>query len=327
MILHGIVNAPAGSATVQWKLYSGPNEVVFGSTDSADTSVSFTQPGAYVFELSASDGLHAVAYDAVAISVMPPVRMANISTRAAVSVAENVSIGGFIVQGTDPKEVLIRAIGPYLSELGVPGALADPVLELHDASGNVLLLNDNWRESQEQAIRDTGLAPGNDRESAIRTTLDPGSYTAVVAGKNNTSGIGLTEIYEVQQSGSRLLNISTRGSVGTGDAVMIGGLIVTGTTPATILFRAIGPSLAGAGITNPLLDPTLDLFDAEGSQLATNDDWKDTQEIAIEATSLGPPNESEAALLIDLNPGSYTAVVRGANASSGVALIEAYHLP
>ena len=144
-ILHGIVNAPAGSATVQWKLYSGPNEVVFGSMESADTSVSFTQPGSYVFELSASDGVHAVAYDAVAISVMPPVRMANISTRAAVSVAENVSIGGFIVQGTDPKEVLIRAIGPSLSELGVPGALADPVLELHDASGNVLLLNDNWK--------------------------------------------------------------------------------------------------------------------------------------------------------------------------------------
>ena len=327
VILHGIVNAPAGSAMVQWKLYSGPNEVVFGSMDSADTSVSFTQAGSYVFELSASDGVHAVAYDAVAISVMPPVRMANISTRAAVGVAENVSIGGFIVQGTDPKEVLIRAIGPSLSELGVPGALADPVLELHDASGNVLLRNDNWKESQEQAITDTGLAPGNDRESAIRTTLNPGSYTAVVAGKNNTSGIGLTEIYEVQQSGSRLLNISTRGSVGTGDGVMIGGLIVTGTTPATILFRAIGPSLAGAGITNPLLDPTLDLFDAEGSQLATNDNWKDIQEIAIEATSLAPPNESEAALLIDLNPGSYTAVLRGANATRGVALIEAYHLP
>lgn len=325
--LHGAVDAPAGNPTVQWKLYSGPNDVAIEDSGSAETSVTLTQSGAYLLELSADDGVHAVTYDVVAISVMPPVRMANISTRAAIGVAENVSIGGFIVQGADPKEVLIRAIGPSLAEFGVSGALVDPTLELHDASGNLLLLNDNWKDSQEQAISDTGLAPRDDRESAIRITLDPGSYTAIVAGKGNTSGIGLTEIYEVQQSGSRLLNISTRGSVGTGDAVMIGGLIVTGTAPATILFRAIGPSLAGAGIANPLLDPTLDLFDDHGSLIATNDDWKDTQEAAIAATNLAPPNESEAALLLDLNPGSYTAVVRGANNTTGVALIEAYQLP
>ena len=273
---------------MQWKSYSGPNDVAIDDPGSAETFVNFTQPGSYLLELSADDGVHAVAYDAVAISVMPPVRMANISTRAAVGVAENVSIGGFIVQGADPKEVLIRAIGPSLSEFGVSGALVDPTLELHDASGNVLLLNDNWKDSQEQAISDSGLAPDDDRESAIRATLAPGSYTAVAAGKNNTGGVGLTEIYEVQQSGSRLLNISTRGSVGTGDAVMIGGLIVTGTAPATILFRAIGPSLADVGIENPLLDPTLALFDAQGSQIATDDDWKDTQESPIEATGLAP---------------------------------------
>jgi len=327
VMLHGVVNVPTGTATVQWKPYSGPNDAVIENPGSAETSVTFSQAGAYVLELSAADGVHTVAYDAVAISVMPPVRMANISTRAAVGVAENVSIGGFIVQGADPKEVLIRAIGPSLSHLGVSGALADPTLELHDASGNLLLMNDNWKDSQEQTISDTGLAPSDDRESAIKITLDPGSYTAIAAGKGSTSGVGLTEIYEVQQSGSRLLNISTRGSVGTGDAVMIGGLIVTGTGPATILFRAMGPSLAGAGIANPLLDPTLDLFDAQGSPIASNDDWNDTQEAVITATSLAPPNDSEAALLLDLNPGSYTAVVRGANNTTGIALIEAYHLP
>ena len=328
MILHGIVNAPAGSATVQWKLYSGPNEVVFGSMDSADTSVSFTQPGSYVFELSASDGVHAVAYDAVAISVMPPVRMANISTRAAVSVAENVSIGGFIVQGTDPKEVLIRAIGPSLSELGVPGALADPVLELHDASGNVLLLNDNWKESQEQAIRDTGLAPGNDRESAIRTTLDPGSYTAVVAGKNNTSGIGLTEIYEVQQSGSRLLNISTRGSVGTGD----GGhdwrvdryRHDSGDHSLPRDWSLPRRSRHHESVTRPNAR-SFRRRGLDNSQRTTI--GRSRRKSRSRRRVSAPPNESEAALLIDLNPGSYTAVVQGANATSGVALIEAYHLP
>ncbi len=325
--LRGVVNAPAGNPTVQWKLYSGPNDIAIEDSSSAETSATFMQPGSYLLELNAEDGVHSVAYDVVAISVMPPARMANISTRAAIGVTENVSIGGFIVQGADPKEVLIRAIGPSLAESHVLGALADPTLELHDASGNVLLLNDNWKDSQEQAISETGLAPGDARESAIRATLAPGGYTAVVAGKNNTAGVGLTEIYEVQQSGSRILNISTRGSVGTGEAVMIGGLIVTGTTPATILFRAIGPSLASAGIANPLIDPNLDLFDAQGAPIASNDDWKDAQEVAIAATRLAPPNDSEAALLVDLTPGSYTAVVRGANSTTGIALIEAYHLP
>ena len=136
---------------------------------------------------------------------MPQARMANLSTRTAVGANENVSIGGFIVQGDAPKQILIRAIGPSLTGLGVPGALADPTLELHDAGGNLLLSNNDWKETQEQEISETALAPGNDRESAILATLDPGSYTAIVAGRNNAGGIGLTEIYDVQQSGGRLM--------------------------------------------------------------------------------------------------------------------------
>jgi hypothetical protein len=221
---------------------------------------------------------------------------------------------------------LIRAIGPSLAGLGVPGALADPTLELHDAGGNLLLSNNDWKETQEQEISGTALAPGNVRESAILATLDPGSYTAIVADRNHVGGIGLTEIYDVQQSGGRLMNISTRGLVGLDDGVMIGGVIITGVDPATLLFRAIGPSLAGAGVQNPLLNPTLDLFDAQGTNLATDDNWKEAED-AIAATGLAPSNELEAALLVDLNPGSFTAVVRGAGGATGVALIEVYHLP
>ena len=327
VMLHGVVNAPTGTVTIQWKLYSGPNEVTLGSPASPDTSVNFTQPGSYVFELSADDTVHAVAYDAVVVSVMPQVRMANLSTRAAVGVNENVSIGGFIVQGAAPKEILIRAIGPSLTDLGLSGALVDPTLELHDASGSLLVSNDNWKETQEQEIRETALAPSDDRESAILATLDPGSYTAIVAGRNNAGGIGLTEIYDLQQSGGRLMNISTRALVGLDDGVMIGGVIITGVDPATILFRATGPSLAGADIQNPLLDPTLDLFDAQGTSLATDDNWKEAEQGTIAATGLAPSSELEAALLVDLNPGSYTAVVRGADYTTGVALIEVYHLP
>jgi hypothetical protein len=292
-----------------------------------DTSVTFTHPGSYVFELSADDNIHAVANDAVVVSVMPQARMANLSTRTAVGVNESVSIGGFIVQGDAPKEVLIRVIGPSLTGLSVPGALTDPTLELHDAGGNLLLSNNDWKETQETEISETALAPGNDRESAILATLDPGSYTAVAAGRNNAGGIGLTEIYDVQQSGGRLMNISTRGFVGLDDGVMIGGVIITGVDPATLLFRAIGPSLAGDGIQNPLLDPTLDLFDAQGTSLATDDNWKEAEQGAIAATGLAPTNDLEAALLVDLNPGSFTAVVHGAGGATGVALIEVYHLP
>ena len=239
--LNGVVNAPSGNATIQWKLYSGPAGVTFGNSSSASTTVSFSQAGTYTLELSADDGVHTVAYDAVVISVAPPSRLGNISTRAAVGVGENVAIGGFIIQGTAPKQVLIRALGPSLSSAGVQGVLVDPTIELHDSSGNLLLSNDNWQDTQQAAISATGLAPSDDRESAILATLTPGTYTAIVAGKNNTGGIGLVEVYEIQQSGARLVNISTRGFVGTGDNVMIGGLILNGTAAAKVLFRAIGP--------------------------------------------------------------------------------------
>jgi hypothetical protein len=277
--------------------------------------------------LSADDGVHAVAYDAIVMTVMPQARMANISTRAAVGIGENVSIGGFIIQGSAPKQILIRALGPSLSNAGVQGALVDPTIELRDSHGTLLLGNDNWRDTQEQEIQNTGLAPSDDRESAILTSLAPGSYTAIVSGKNNTGGIGLIEVYEMAQAGSRLMNISTRGFVGTGDNVMIGGVILTGTDPATILFRAIGPSLASAGIQNPLTDPTLGLFNAQGTKIANDNNWKDSQQSAIQATGLAPSDDRESALLVDLSAGNYTAIVSGVNNTTGVALIEAYQLP
>lgn len=322
--LSGIVN---GSGTIQWKLYSGPAAVTFGNANSANTSVSFTQPGVYTLELSADDSVHTVAYDAVVITVMPRVRMGNISTRAAVGVNDNVAIGGFIINGSAPKQVLIRAIGPTLVNYGLSSVLADPTLELHDGTGSLLASNDNWKDTQQQQIQNTGLAPSDDRESALLTSLTPGNYTAIVAGKNNTGGIALFEIYEMQQSGPRLMNISTRGLVGTGDNVMIAGLILHGTDPATVMIRAIGPTLANYGIQNPLLDPTLDLFDGNGTRIGGDNNWKDSQQTAIQATGLAPGDDRESALLIDLTPGNYTAIVNGVNNTTGIALVEAYHLP
>ncbi len=325
--LNGIVNAPLGNTAIQWRLYSGPAGVALADPSHATTTASFTQPGVYTFLLSANDGVHTVAYDALIVHVTARGSMGNISTRVDVRSGQSVSIGGFIIPGSAAKNVIVRAIGPSLTDSGVPGALADPTLELRDSGGTLLQANDNWKDTQEQAIRDTTLAPTNDLESAIVAPLQPGAYTAVVSGKNGTTGIGLVEVYDLQRSASsKLVNISTRGSVGTGQNVMIGGVILLGPDPTRILFRAIGPSLLGAGVPSPLADPQLELFDAEGTRIATNNNWRDSQETAIQGTGAAPTDNAEAAILADLFPGNYTGVVSGVNGGTGNALIEAYYL-
>jgi hypothetical protein len=256
-------------------------------------------------------------------------QLLNISTRALVQTADQVLIGGFIISGTDAKEVIIRALGPSLTDLGVPGALADPVLELFDASGTTIARNDNWKDTQQSDIESTGLPPTNDLESAIVMTLIPSRYTAVMVGKSGGLGIGLIEVYDLAPAAtSQLANISTRGFVDIGDNVMIGGLIVggSGATSATVVLRAIGPSLSNSGISGALQDPTLELHDGNGALLAANDNWQDTQPTEIQSTGLAPTDVRESAILISLTPGNYTAIVRGKNETIGVALVEAYNV-
>jgi len=253
-----------------------------------------------------------------------PPRLLNISTRLRVLTDDNVLIGGFIISGTDPKKVILRAIGPSLGNFGVPDPLADPTLELH-ASDNSVVSNDNWKDTQQTEIAATGLAPTNDLESAIVATLDPGAYTAIVGGVGGGTGVGLVEAYDLDPAAGSLANISTRGFVNTGDNVMIGGFIV-GSGDATVLVRAIGPSLTAFGVPGALQDPTLELHDGDGNTLTSNDDWKDTQQAEIEATGLAPSDDRESAILVTLPPGGYTAIVRGALDTTGVGLVEVYHL-
>lgn len=254
---------------------------------------------------------------------MPSIPLLNISTRLNVGAGENALIGGFIVIGNDPKKVILRAIGPSLA---FPGTLADPVLELHKAD-NTIVPNDNWRDTQEPEIIDTTIPPGNNLESAIVATLAPGAYTAVVRGQNDSTGIGLIEVYDLDHAAdSQLGNISTRGFVDTGDNVMIGGFVVGDGVTTTVVLRAIGPSLTGQNVSNPLLDPTLELYNQDGVQLAFDDDWKDSQQAEIEAADIAPTDDRESAILAVLVPGSYTAIVRGQNNTTGVALMEVYNL-
>jgi hypothetical protein len=266
--------------------------------------------------------------------ILSPAQLLNISTRAKVQTGDNVAIGGFIITGNAAKKVIVRGIGPALSPF-FSGVLADPTLDLFQG-GTLLASNDNWKTrpngtSQQAEIEATGIPPTNDLESAIVATLAPGAYTAIVAGKNGTTGIGLVEMYDLNvASDSRLANISTRGVVQTGNDVMIGGFILgNGTASEKVLIRAIGPSLTQFGVANVLADPTLELHDSHGTLLMSNDNWRDdaSQAAEIMATGIPPQNDLESAIVTTLPPVAYTAVVAGKNGGTGVALVEVYHLP
>ena len=271
--------------------------------------------------------------------------LANLSTRAFVQTGDNLMIGGFIVEGTQPKRVILRAIGPELSQYGVPNAMADPTLELHNANGALIATNDNWQttiiggiitSNQVQDIQNSGHAPADARESAIIADLPPGNYTAIVRGVNNTTGVALVEAYDLSPSLHSILgNISTRSFVETGDDVMIGGFIVQGTQPKNVIIRAIGPELSQYGVPNPLANPTLELHNGSGALIGSNDNWQHTiiggiitqdQVQNIQNSGHAPADASESAIIANLPPGNYTAIVRGVNNTTGVGLVEVYDL-
>jgi phospholipase/lecithinase/hemolysin len=258
--------------------------------------------------------------------IAPLAKAINISTRGLVGTGEDVLIAGFIISGSQPKKVIVRALGPTLGTLGVSGALADPTITIVNSSNVVVASNDNWRSTQEPQITASGLAPHNDLESAIIATLPPGSYSALVSGKNGETGIGLVDVYELDATSSIFHNLSTRGFVGTGDNVLIGGFIIGNGEQPVIVVRAIGPTLGSFGITQPLQDPTLEVRDGNGDLIAFENDWQDNTPTAVKAALLQPQDSRESAVVLSLPAGKYSAIVRGKNGTTGVALVEAYRL-
>src|SRR6266576_3537018 len=261
------------------------------------------------------------------ISALPAQALA-ISGRSRVETGERVAISGFIVTGTAPKLVGVRAIGPSLARFGVSGPLADPMIQLRRGDGSLVMANDNWKDTQQAEITGAGIAPPNDKEAALIASLTAGNYTAIVTGKNGGTGVALAEVYDLDESAdSQLAAISTRAQVGTGANVLIGGFITGNKIGATrIAVRALGPTLQQFGIVDPLPDPRLELRDVNGALLASNDNWQSNASQAALITSYGLalPNNLESAIAISLAPGPYTAIVTGKNGQTGIGLIEIY---
>jgi PKD repeat protein len=306
-------------------------------SDAQNPIKTFPVPGIYNVHLTVTTTSGDYATTTVPVVVgTGTANLLNVSARLQVGVTDHVGISGFIVGGFGTKRVMLRAIGPSLAALGIAGTLGDPFLELHDSTGAIIGTNDNWETTQiggvitaDQAatIRATSIAPADPAESAILADLSPGAYTAVVRGANGGTGVGLAEAYDLDQAGpATVANLSTRAFVQTGANVLIGGFIVGGSDPSNVVLRALGPSLVPAGVPDALADPTLDLHDANGSLVASNDNWADTQQSDIQATGLAPSDLREAAIVRSLLPGSYTATVAGKNSGIGVGLVEVYKI-
>jgi hypothetical protein len=268
--------------------------------------------------------LDVMGYDLINDNGAPGV-LGNIATRLPVGIGENVLIAGFQITGSGPKQLVVRGLGPSLAQFGLTNVLPDTTLELHDSTGAVIATNDDWEDAANSQSIPAALRPTHQWESAILTTLNHGAYTAILRGYNNSTGIGLVEVYDTSIGSTQLGNISTRGFVQTGDKVMIAGLVVQSHSKQVVV-RAIGPTLTRFGVTNALPDPTLSLHDGNGVLITFNDDWKDTQENTIFGTGLAPADDLESAIAATLTPGSYTAIVRGYENATGNGLVEVYGL-
>jgi hypothetical protein len=322
--------APAsngGSSIVSYTATSNPGGLTgscTGPTACTITIANLVNGTPYTFTVTASNGV-GISLPSVPSNSVTPIqitRLSNISTRGPSLTGAKVMIGGFVISGSTPKTVLVRARGPSMIALGVTGVLANPVLNLYSGS-TVIASNDDWGSADNAAaVSATGLAPSDPNEAAILTTLSPGPYTAIVTGAAGTTGVAIVEVLEIDHPESPLSNISTRGPVQTGNNVMIGGFIITGSTPQTVLIRARGPSMTALGVTGALNDPVLNLYFG-ATVIATNDNWGSASNAAsISATGNAPSDPRESAILMTLNPGPYTAIVTGVGGTTGVAIVE-----
>lgn len=289
-------------------------------------SHTYKHGGGFFATLTVKDSKGLQSANVASAEIHVAAQLLNLSTRMRVQPGDNALIGGFIIAGSEPKKVILRGIGPSIN---IPGRLEDPVIQLYNKAGVNIGGNDDWKTDQ-QNVESTGLAPTNDRESALVITLDPGAYTVVMRGKDNSSGIGVVDVFDIGlAANARLANVSSRGKIGTGDDILIGGFYAGPQTAAVtgVVFRALGPSLSQFGVPQPMQDPMIEIHNGNGAVIASNDDWQSNQKTEIEATGLQPPDSRESAIILrNFDPGPYTAIVRGKNNSVGIGLVEIYDI-
>jgi len=331
----------SGSLTFQWYKDGVP---LSGANDWTYTIEHTTESDSGSYTVSITNNGYTVGSDAAALTVseLPSTRVINLSTRAQVGTGANILIAGFIINGSTPKQMLIRALGPTLSNYSVKNPLADPTLKIVDGAGNTVVTNDDWQSTSNLDDFNTATTksnaiplPNGSKDAALVTTLNPGGYTALVSGKSGATGIALVELYEVDTNTSnQLVNISSRAAVGTGDAVTIAGIIVSGSVPKKFLVRAIGPGLQSRGVPGFLADPNFQVVDSASNVVAANDNWEtsdtlaDTKSVTTQVNAVPlDAGSKDSALTVTLAPGGYTVVVRGTGGTSGVALVELYQAP
>jgi hypothetical protein len=338
-----VVTVPAGISELVMEVFT-PNGIAAGNSFLIGSNAVFQTGPSYI---SSPDCGNPTPTDTAALGVPDmhivfdvngscrtgspaPAEALNISTRLRVEVGDRAMIGGFIITGNASKTLVLRGIGPSLIKSGISDVLFDPVLALHASNGALIFQNDNWRDTQQALIQGTVYQPGDDRESAMIQTLQPGAYTAILTGKNQTTGVGLVEVYDNDQAAaSQLANLSTRGFVQTGNNVMIGGFILGGDIGDTqVAIRGIGPSLTQSGLSNVLADPTLELHDSNGTTLVSNDDWQDNPASALELSvrGLALQNNLESGIFTTLPPGAFTCILAGKNGGTGIGLVEVYNI-
>lgn len=300
-------------------------------TQSSPTvSHTYKHGGGFFATLTVKDSTGTQSANVASVQIKVAAQILNLSSRLRVQPGDNALIGGFIILGSEPKKVILRGLGGSLTANGqpYPGRLEDPTLELHNSSGAVIAENDEWKSDQAE-VESSGIPPTNDHEPAIVKTLDPGTYTVVMRGKNNSSGTGVVEMYDIGlAANARLANLSTRGFIGIGDDILIGGFFAGPQTAAVtrVVMRALGPSLSAFNVPQPMQDPTIEVRDRNGELMASNDDWETSPEKA-ELISIGlQPNDprESAIIMTNFEPGPYTALVRGKNGTVGVGLVEIF---
>ena len=266
---------------------------------------------------------------AAVVVTAPDAVLYGLSTRAKVISGDDIIIGGIGIGASSSKKVIIRGRGPSLTASGVPNALPNPMLYLFGPDGSIIASNGDWQSAPNAAeISASGFAPAHSLDSAILMDLHSGAYTAMVVSADGQSGAGLVEVYELDHPDVPITSLSTRAPVLGSNDLMIGGFIITGSEPLTVVVRARGPSLAASGIASPLANPSLQLIRASDNQtIASNDDWgaaTNAQQLA--ASGFAPGYALESAILITLEPGAYTALVSGTGGSTGLGIFEVFAL-